>query len=476
MLASVLSGLLMVSVEKIEYTVQNSLRSDMLHAYLNTDESTQSNYTSDELLNRINYDLPLSTQLIGLLMSGGIYQPIISGICSELILLYIDWRIAILCFACAVLTMICTSLFSRKLESLNKSISEEKSELISCIQEGINGAAEVRIFNIQHLLLQKCRDLIRRINKINTKIYFYRGVRYSAVTLTADCITVLAILVLGSVLSQKGIVIFSNVMLAIPLSDQIAQMITSIGMINTLKKEYTGNVQRVFEIIELEPKQISSNYQYVSAEHPEICFDHVCFGYDDTPVLKDVSFTVNRGNKIAFIGESGSGKSTIVKLLLHLLDPSAGNIYIRDGVEMAYMPQETYMYHITVGENISFDKSFDEKKVKKAAKLACADSFIESRPSSYHYKMKDINKTFSGGQQQRISLARTLYQDKDVLIFDEPTSSLDQKTVNIIRKMFAEIKEKTVIVVTHNRDIVKDFDCVYKVDACQVKLVEDRKR
>lgn len=200
------------------------------------------------------------------------------------------------------------------------------------------------------------------------------------------------------------------------------------------------------------------------------------FSYGDRLVLDRVSFRIQRGDKIAFVGESGSGKSTIVKLIAGLYLPDSGRITADGRVvngenvtawrqHIAYMPQDIFMFDADVKTNIALNlNEQDMDKVKKAAADAGVADTIEAAYSGYATRLSGKESGFSGGQLQRISLARTLYQDRDILVIDEPTSALDPERSEILKQKLESIpKERTVIAVTHRLNLTQNFDCIYVV-------------
>lgn len=208
----------------------------------------------------------------------------------------------------------------------------------------------------------------------------------------------------------------------------------------------------------------------------------VCFGYKnrDKLVLEGVSINFPVGTCTAIVGESGSGKSTLVDVLLGFLVPDAGAVYVDDvkvnetnvlawRQTICYVPQEVYLSNHTIAENISFyarDYEVEINDISKAAIKASADGFISCLPEAYNTYIGDKGGVLSGGQKQKISIARAIFSGREVLIFDEPTSAIDESgTEEIIKAIKTLTPEKTIIIVTHSSIVCNYMDRVYDLES-----------
>jgi len=212
----------------------------------------------------------------------------------------------------------------------------------------------------------------------------------------------------------------------------------------------------------------------------EIKFDSVFFRYSNSEknVLNNIDFSIKKGQTVGFIGVSGSGKSTIIDLFNGLLKPNAGLIKI-DNIplekclkswqqKIGYVPQQNFLTDSSIASNIAFglpEEEIDQIKLSNAIQKAELEKFIESLPEGVQTKVGERGLQISGGQMQRIGIARALYNDPEVLIFDEATSALDEKTeINVLSGIRELKKSKTIIVITHRKNALKDCDKVYKLD------------
>ncbi|MCH9274824.1 ABC transporter ATP-binding protein/permease [Bifidobacterium amazonense] len=234
-------------------------------------------------------------------------------------------------------------------------------------------------------------------------------------------------------------------------------------------------------------KQAVTIAEQVGAAHPptpdrisgEIRFDHVSFAFPDdpdTPILKDIDFSIPAGSKLGILGETGAGKSTLVNLISRFYDPTVGHVLI-DGIDARDWPlatlrsqvcivaQDTFLFSDTIGSNIGFgannDAAHDERYIQRMARIAGADSFIQSMPEGYNTVVGERGVGLSGGQKQRLSLARALADDPSILIMDDTTSAVDMETEAEIQQHLREMDGgKTIITIAHRISSVKDSDLI----------------
>ncbi len=209
------------------------------------------------------------------------------------------------------------------------------------------------------------------------------------------------------------------------------------------------------------------------------------FNYNEkNKILKNINLSIKKGQRTAFVGESGAGKSTIVDVLMGLYRPSTGNIFI-DGNELSsenikswrksigYIPQQIYLFDGTVAENVVFNREYDEEKIIKVLEKANIYNFLQTQ-DGIHSKVGEGGIKFSGGQKQRIAIARALYSDPEILILDEATSALDHETESkIMDEVYSLNKDKTLIIIAHRLTTVQRCECVYKIDEGRISLVSD---
>ena len=455
------------NIKKIEQKIRVTLRKEMLNGYIHSDEKEVEMISDTEVMNRMSMDLTKMVDLVGWIMAGSIYMPVISGFLSVIYLCHVDFRIALLCIFISVIEYYLLRLFSKKRMQAMQGITLSKNEIVNFLNEEIDGAKEVRIYG----LLTKFRELLdQKIVKLNQYVRRYNAMNATRLFVSMfyiECIEEVVLLIVGAYLSSIGAIVFANIMIAIQLSDQINQMIVATSILKMFVDEYAIHEKRVFEIIDLKPQIETRKIDKDSV----LRMEQVCFSYDKKEVLHDISFAIQKNQKIGIVGESGSGKSTIMKLLLGLYKPSFGTVSKMQNLSISYMPQDSSMFFTSVKNNISLSSQGSMKKIEESSLDAGANAFIEKKEDGYDHMIQSGEEGFSGGECQRISLARMFYQDADVFVLDEPTSALDVKTEKSIQNIVDKISDKTIVVVTHRLSFVENFDRIFVVD--NGKIVEE---
>lgn len=477
---AMLASFTQVGFIHIEQKTQMTLRQKMIHTYLRMEESKASDYPSTEVLNRLTTDVPNCTKSIGYYMSSMVFQPMLSGIFSILLLLIIDWRIAILCIICTLINLFCSQFAIKQIRALKANIINRKSDTSNFVQECVKGEIEMRSFGLFSLFERKLDARLQKTESNIQKFSRLQGLRIQLYLFSGDCLTVISLLILGALLASAHLIQFSDIMISLPLSDQIAQMMASFGNCTAIIRQASPHMERVFEIIDLQKEdqvqQATSNVVNASTISEGVSFSNVSFSYGQQSVLKDISFSVMQGEKVAFVGESGSGKSTIIKLLLGLYYPDTGTVQVcgqqlgscsmeewRKG--FSYLPQEISMLHLSISQNIALHSKSDSKEVQIAAKKANADEFISKTEDNYDLLLGENSTGFSGGQLQRIALARCLFKNAPVILMDEPTSALDSDSEQAVKQTIDQLPDScTVVAVTHRLQLARDFDRLYVVE------------
>lgn len=448
------------NIKKIEQKIRVTLRKEMLNGYIHSDEKEVEMISDAEVMNRMSMDLTKMVDLVGWIMAGSIYMPVISGFLSVIYLCHVDFRIALLCVFISVIEYYLLRLFSKKRMLTMQGITLSKNEIVNFLNEEIDGAKEVRTYG----LLTKFRELLdQKIVKLNRFVRRYNAMNATRLFVSMfyiECIEEVVLLIVGAYLSSIGAIVFANIMIAIQLSDQINQMIVATSILKMFVDEYAIHEKRVFEVIDLKPQIETRKID----EDSVLRMEQVCFSYDKKEVLHDISFAIQKNQKIGIVGESGSGKSTIMKLLLGLYKPSFGTVSKMQNLSISYMPQDSSMFFTSVKNNISLSSQGSMKKIEESSLDAGAKAFIDKKEDGYDYVIQSGEEGFSGGECQRISLARMFYQNADIFVLDEPTSALDVKTEKSIQNIVDKISDKTIVVVTHRLSFVENFDRIFVVD------------
>ena len=364
----------------------------------------------------------------------------------------------------------------KHLRPIYRDMREQQSIIGATIQENIAGIREIKAFEREPTAR---RDYLRtnlaqvrlvhkamRVFSLNHQILY--GTRDVAMLLIG--VGGGALVVLG-----RGHVTLGTVLAFIPLMGRFFDPINQlVGFYDTIQRGLAAS-QRVFEFLDLPPEvKESPDAKTVQFKRGEVRFEHVTFGYrPDRPVLHDISFTAPAGSKIAVVGSTGSGKTTLVSLLPRFYEPQQGRILIdgepirdvrleslRQAIGIVF--QETFLFHGTVAQNIAFARrQIDPVRIRDAARFASIDTFIESLPERYESQVGERGIKLSGGQRQRLSIARMILKDPRIVILDEATSSVDAETERAIQESFEKLMEgRTAFIIAHRLSTIRHADLI----------------
>lgn len=449
-----LMGFGIFNIKKIEQKIRVKLRQEMIDGYLHSDEKQVEKISDKEVLNRMSMDLTKMVDLVGWIMVGSIYMPVISGFLSVIYLWYVDYRIALLCIVISIIEYFLLRMFSQKRANAMEEMTLEKNHIVNFLNEEIDGQKEIKTFSLINQFRKLLDQKIIKVNQFLRKYNAMNSTRLFISMFYIECIEEIILLIVGASLASSGAILFANIMIAIQLSDQINQMIVSVSVMKMFVDEYAIYQNRVFEIMDLKQQEDTRKIDIKN----DLEMEHVSFLYDDTEVLHDISFEITKNQKVAIVGESGSGKSTIMKLLIGLYTPQKGIVKKNENQTLSYMPQSSSMFLTSVGNNISLSLNGSINQIKDASLKAGADTFIQKKEDEYDNVITSNEDGYSGGEIQRIALARMFYQDSDIFVLDEPTSALDQKTEKDLKDKLNQIKDKTIVVITHRLSLIESFD------------------
>jgi subfamily B ATP-binding cassette protein MsbA len=249
-------------------------------------------------------------------------------------------------------------------------------------------------------------------------------------------------------------------------------------MTDTYSKAAVG-YERIREVVETD-NEIKDSRRAIRAPHfkGDIEFDHVSFSYtEDTPILKDVSFSIKAGQVAALVGPTGAGKTSVISLIARFYDPTSGVVKI-DGTDIkrfrqkslrqqiSFVLQETMLFHAPVWQNIAYGKpDASRHEIIKAAELANASEFIEKLSEGYDTVLGERGMTLSGGQRQRIAIARAVIRNTPIIILDEPTSGLDSASEKLVFEALDRLMQnKTVIVIAHRLSTIQRADIIFVIE------------
>jgi ATP-binding cassette subfamily B protein len=341
------------------------------------------------------------------------------------------------------------------------------------VEEMYSGHVIVQAFNRQD-------DSIERFNTINDtlsdsawKSQFFTSIMQPMMQFVGN-VGYVVVCILGGYLAVKKIIEIGDIQSFIQYMRNFTTPITQIASISNTLQQTIAASERVFEFLD-EPEESPEGTLAVSNEAKgNVTFEHMAFGYyADKPIIRDFSATVLRGEKVAIVGPTGAGKSTIVKLLMRFYDINSGDIkidghsisaYTRNDLRSMFgmVLQDTWLYNASILENIRYGTfSASREQVVAAAKAAHCDEFIRTLPHGYDTIMNEESDNISQGQKQLLTIARVILADPKILILDEATSSIDTRTEILIQKaMDALMKGRTSFIIAHRLSTIKNADLI----------------
>jgi ATP-binding cassette subfamily B multidrug efflux pump len=390
-----------------------------------------------------------------------------------IVMLGMDWRLALASFVVLPLIAVVTQWFRRNVRESYRTVRAWIARINAFLQENITGMSTVQLFRRERRNHERFEAINAAHRDANIDSIFYYAVFYPAIELVGALAASIIIWygglqVLGGTLTLGVLVAFLQYSARFyrPISDMSEKF-------NVLQSAMASS-ERIFTLIDT-PVAVTSPAAPVALQTPlvgHIVFDHVWFAYKDEDwVLRDVSFEVRPGQRIGLVGATGSGKTTIINLLLRFYDVQRGRILI-DGhdirdLELAAVRglfglvlQDVHLFSGTVGGNIRLgDRRLDDATVKRAAEAVRASSFIDAMPAGYEAAVAERGATLSTGQKQLLSFARALAFDRRVLILDEATSSIDTDTEVVIRRALGVLMDgRTTIAIAHRLSTIQDMD------------------
>jgi len=346
------------------------------------------------------------------------------------------------------------------------------ADLNAELQDNISGIREIQIFNQQMRELVKIRDRIYRhisalLNALRLSAIFHPTVSFLSSIGTVIVISV------GGFMALNGKVSVGDIVGFILYLNMFYQPITALANVIENLEQALAGAERVFEILETEPEiKEKPNPIELKNVRGRVTFEDVTFSYNQgSPVLKNISFDIEPGQMVAFVGPTGVGKTTIMYLLVRFFDPDSGSIKI-DGIDIrdvslkslhdniSMVMQDVFLFNGTIAENIAYGKEdATMEEIINAARIACAHDFIESLPDGYDTYIGERGVKLSGGQKQRLAIARAVLKDAPILILDEATSSVDTETENKIQEEINNLAgTRTILIIAHRLSTVKRAD------------------
>lgn len=342
------------------------------------------------------------------------------------------------------------------------------------IEEMYSNHIVVKAFNAENKVLKKFNKDNDELYKCGWKSQFISGIMHPIMNFLGN-LSYVIVAIVGSIYASKGIITVGNIQSFIQYSKQFTNPIGQLAQISNMIQSMIAASERIFEFLET-PEESKDTTHPIDTTNivGEVTFEHVSFGYEPNQVIiKDFNTKAQAGSKIAIVGPTGAGKTTLVKLLMRYYDLNSGSIKI-DGHDIrdfcrsdlrklfGMVLQDTWLFNGTIMENLRYGKlDATDDEVIAAAKTAHVHHFIQTLPESYHMVLNEETNNVSSGQKQLLTIARAVLANPKILILDEATSNVDTRTEILIQKAMDELmKGRTTFIIAHRLSTIKNADLI----------------
>ena len=479
-IAQGLGALLVYSVSFYNYTIQAkkgcaNLQKAMLNKAMRLPFQYYENTHSGEFMSKLMYDCGRTEDVYGSRFRR-ILMPCLMVIFYLVPMFSLSWQVTSCLLSVSVVTLIVNGLFLKPMKKVSKELSDSHTSLTERLSNILSGMDLVKIFSLDKKLVDQYVEDNDRF-KIGQKKMNLLSAGLESLNECFNLLSSLVFIALSIFFVSLGITTIDKLAAIYLMYGSMSWNFLQIGIYIPSMANSLTNGQKVFDF--LDSKEEPVNYTNVgkSVGNGFIEMEDVDFSYEEgTPVLKGFNLHIEKGSTVALKGESGKGKSTVAKILLGFYPIQKGNISIdgRPFSEMSlseirsmigYVPQEPYLYDVSIAENIGYGKpGATMEEIYEAAKAANAHDFIINQEKGYETKAGERGNKLSGGEKQRIAIARAILKNAPILILDEATSALDNESERLVNEALERLMiGRTIIMIAHRESTLKRADVILEI-------------
>lgn len=467
---SFMQGLIMTHVSNnITYQMRNDISEKIHRMPMKYFESR----TYGEVLSRVTNDIDTLGQSLNQSMTQIITSATqIIGVFIMMIRINIPMTIVVLLtlpLSTGIIGMI-----MKKSQPYFKAQQANLGELNGQVEEIYSGHNIVKAFNKEESVIRDFEEVNGRLYQSAWKSQFFSGAMMPLMQFIGNIGYVLSA-ILGGFFVIKNTIEVGQIQSFIQYVRSFNQPITQLAQVGNMMQTTAASAERVFEFLEEEEEtEVSENAVPVETLKGNVSFDHVRFGYlPDQTIIKNFSVNVKEGQKVAIVGPTGAGKTTLIKLLMRFYDVNGGSIkidghdireFVRSDIRQMFgmVLQDTWLYNATIRDNIRYGKlDATEEEIQGAARAAFAHHFIVTQPGGYDMVINEESNNISQGQKQLLTIARAILADPKILILDEATSSVDTRTEERIQMAMDNLMEgRTSFIIAHRLSTIRDADVI----------------
>lgn len=455
-----------------------SLRRDLFNKFISLPLGFYHKQKTGTLISRATADLTVMQERIANIIIGLVQHPLTAFV-FLFYLMVMNYRLTLLVFISAPLIIGLIRLFGRKVKKHSTRVQDGIALVTSAYQETLLLLKVIQGFCMTERQSKKFQDLADQLyKKVMHWNRWFLGLGPFMDSTTI--VIVLAVIIIGKTYFHHTL---GEIIAMFYAFQGVYNPVKNLAKVNNELRTLQGATERVFGIIKTIPDiQEQSNAVVLPRLQRSIEFKDVAFSYDPgVPILSDISFKIEAGQMVAFVGSTGAGKSTILDLIPRFYDINKGSITI-DGIDIRHVTldslrkqigivsQEVLLFHDTITNNITCGSDEeDETRIQYAAKSAHAHQFIMEQLAGYETVVGDRGTLLSGGQRQRISIARAIYADPTILLLDEVASALDAESEGLVEEAIKQLKGKrTIMVVAHRLSTVREADQIYVIEGGRI--------
>ena len=461
---------------KLEYQVSKEIRKSVFERIEKFSLTNIKKYETGELISRLTSDV----QKLSEVFSWGVIDAchsIIVLLISISIMLYLSYTLTLMLFLILPAIYIVTVIFQKNILKFQRKVRDYNSKIIRSYTESLSYIKTIKALGIEDKKKKEFKAYNEKYRKYNLLSILISAIFVPTVMFVAS-IGVGFAFNFSSISVMRNVMTYGAFLSFLTYSFQIFEPFKMLAQIFTDLKSAQASAERVFQIL-YEVDEILEEEESDLDFEGNIKFENVSFHYfdDDKLILKDFNFEIKNGESVAFIGSTGSGKSTIVNLICKFYNPTSGDIYL-DGINyrnidktclynnLGYVLQQPQLFSISIKENIKFgNENATDEEILKVCNLLGIDEFISKLPNGIDTVIGETGYNISGGQKQLISFARALIKNPKLLVLDEATSSIDTETEKIIQNKMKDIlKGKTSIIVAHRLSTIKHCDKIVLIE------------
>ena len=436
------------------------------------------NKTHGEILSVITNDIDTLSQNLNIEATQVISS--VATIIGILIMMFsIDWIMTLVALLTLPLSIVIIAFIMKKSQGYFKSQQDYLADVNGEVEEMFSNQSVIRVFNAENKMISKFEYDNNKLADVAWKSNFVSGLMHPIMNFVGN-LGYVVIAILGSYFAIIGRITVGNIQSFIQYTKNFTNPIAQIAQISNMLQSMVAASERVFEFLD-EEEEKEKNKKFIPTNKIEgsVEFKNVKFGYNqDKIIINDFSAKVKPGQKIAIVGPTGAGKTTIVKLLMRFYDLNSGKIlvdghnindYRKEDIRGLFgmVLQDTWLFNGTIMENIRYGRlEATDDEVIEACKMAHVHHFIQTLPDGYNMILNEETANISGGQKQLLTIARAILADPKILILDEATSSVDTRTEILIQKAMDKLMEgRTSFIIAHRLSTIKNADLILVMDS-----------